>query len=239
MQQRIRLGRLGVAAVIAAVAVSAALAVTPTAGAARQRLAGTSPSASLAKGELLRLSDFPKGWKATTTKSSISSGTTSSTSQVDQIATCEGVSVSRLGRGASAQISLSRPKALQYVFEFVWVFSSASSATKAYRIFASSKAPGCLGPSLAKSISSGGTGNITASSITTARLAFPKEGSATTAFRLGIPVKSTGQTVQVEADVIAIRSGKSVALFVPISIVTGFPTSLAHSLGKKAAARLK
>lgn len=239
MQQRTRPLRLDAAAVIAALIVSSGLAVAPTAGAAQQRSAGKSPSASVARRELLRLSDFPKGWKATTKTSSSNSGPTFSTSQLHQIAKCEGVSVSGLGNAASAQIEFSRAKAVQFVFEFLGVFSSRTSATATYGIFSSPKASSCLGPLLAKSIAAG-TGKITASSVTTARLAFPKEGSATTAFRLGVPMKATtGQTVQLEADLIVIRSGRSLALLLPVSIVTGFPISLVHSLAKEAAARLK
>ena len=241
MRQRARPVPVGAVAIVAALAISMALAAVPAAGAAQHRSAKAS-SASAAKGKLLRRSDLPKGWKAAASAlTSSSSGTTSSTSQIRQIAACEGVSVSKLGHHpGTAQISFSRAQAVQFVFESVVVFSSTSGAAEAYRIFASPKAPGCVGPMLAKAIASGATSKgITASSITTARLAFPKEGSATTALRLGIPVTSTGQKIQTRADFIVIRSGKSVALLVPVSITKGFPTALAHSLGKKAAARLK
>ena len=237
MQQRARRVRLGPAGIIAALAACAALAWPPAAGGAQLRTTGAPPSMSSAKHELLRLSDFPKGWEAAG-KHSSSSRATSST-QLDQIAKCEGISVSQLGRSAAAGTSFLDPKTVQVVLEFVTAFSSTASASKAYDIFGSPKARRCLGPWFSKAITSKGVGKIAASTLSVARLAFPKEGSATTAFRLGIREKVVGHEVQMQVEFVVILRGSSLALLVPVSGAKPLPNALVYSLGKKAATLLQ
>jgi hypothetical protein len=232
---RVRPARLGAALSVAFVTgvVAAAASVV---GASQQRATDRSPSRAAAKHQLLRLSDFPKGWRETAQTSSTNRAT-SSTSQLKKVAKCEGVSASGMGKSASATAVFRKSKSFEFVFESVAVFPSPASAAKAYGIFASPDARRCVGPALAKAIASG-TGSVAAKSITTTRLAFPKEGSATTALGLRVPVTSTGHKIEMEADVVVIRGGKSLALLLPLSMAKGFPMSLARSLGSKAASRL-
>jgi len=189
--------------------------------------------------DLLRLSDLPTGWKVTKTTST-SSTSTSSTNDFTEVASCEGTSASGLGANVpSAQASFTRQQTAQFVFELVGVFPSTSTANQTYGFFSNAKAPTCVGQLLAKSIASGATGaGLTASKITTSRLPFPREGSATTALKLAIPLTVDGENLQMNADFIVIRSGKKIAVLAPVGLSTVLSTTFASSLAKKAAGRL-
>ena len=139
----------------------------------------------------------------------------------------------------SAQASFTHQQTAQFVFELVGVFPSTSTANRTYGFFSNAKAPTCVGQLLAKSIASGATGaGLTASKITTSRLPFPREGSATTALKLAIPLTVDGENLQMNADFIVIRSGKKIAVLAPVGLSTVLSTTFASSLAKKAAGRL-
>ena len=149
-----------------------------------------------------------------TKTTSTSSTSTASTNDFTEVASCEGTSAAGLGANVpSAQASFTHQQTAQFVFELVGVFPSASTANRTYGFFSDAKAPTCVGQLLAKSIASGATGaGLTASKITTSRLPFPREGSATTALKLAIPLTVDGESLQMNADFIVIRSGKKIAV---------------------------
>jgi len=197
------------------------------------------PKNAAAHQDLLRLSDLPTGWKVTKTTST-SSTSTASTNDFTEVASCEGTSAAGLGANVpSAQASFTHQQTAQFVFELVGVFPSTSTANRTYGFFSNAKAPTCVGQLLAKSIASGATGaGLTASKITTSRLPFPREGSATTALKLAIPLTVDGENLQMNADFIVIRSGKKIAVLAPVGLSTVLSTTFASSLAKKAAGRL-
>jgi hypothetical protein len=201
--------------------------------------ASAKPKNAVAHQDLLRLSDLPTGWKVTKTTST-SSTSTASTNDFTEVASCEGTSASGLGANVpSAQASFTDQQTAQFVFELVGVFPSTSTANRTYGFFSNAKAPTCVGQLLAKSIASGATGaDLTASKITTSRLPFPREGSATTALKLAIPLTVDGENLQMNADFIVIRSGKKIAVLAPVGLSTVLSTTFASSLAKKAAGRL-
>jgi hypothetical protein len=201
--------------------------------------ASAGPKNAAAHQDLLRLSDLPTGWKVTKTTST-SSTSTASTNDFTEVASCEGTSASGLGVNVpSAQASFTHQQTAQFVFELVGVFPSTSTANRTYGFFSDAKAPTCVGQLLAKSIASGATGaGLTATKITTARLPFPREGSATTALKLAIPLTVDGENLQMNADFIVIRSGKKIAVLAPVGLSTVLSTTFASSLAKKAAGRL-
>jgi hypothetical protein len=201
--------------------------------------ASAEPKNAAAHQDLLRLSDLPTGWKVTKTTST-SSTSTASTNDFTEVASCEGTSTSGLGANVpSAQASFTHQQTAQFVFELVGVFPSTSTANRTYGFFSNAKAPTCVGQLLAKSIASGATGaGLTASKITTSRLPFPREGSATTALKLAIPLTVDGENLQMNADFIVIRSGKKIAVLAPVGLSTVLSTTFASSLAKKAAGRL-
>jgi hypothetical protein len=201
--------------------------------------ASAEPKNAAAHQDLLRLSDLPTGWKVTKTTST-SSTSTASTNDFTEVASCEGTSASGLGANVpSAQASFTHQQTAQFVFELVGVFPSTSTANRTYGFFSNAKAPTCVGQLLAKSIASGATGaGLTASKITTSRLPFPREGSATTALKLAIPLTVDGENLQMNADFIVIRSGKKIAVLAPVGLSTVLSTTFASSLAKKAAGRL-
>jgi hypothetical protein len=201
--------------------------------------ASAQPKNAAAHQDLLRLSDLPTGWKVTKTTST-SSTSTSSTNDFTEVASCEGTSAAGLGANVpSAQASFTHQQTAQFVFELVGVFPSTSTANRTYGFFSNAKAPTCVGQLLAKSIASGATGaDLTASKITTSRLPFPREGSATTALKLAIPLTVDGENLQMNADFIVIRSGKKIAVLAPVGLSTVLSTTFASSLAKKAAGRL-
>ncbi|MGH8989379.1 MAG: hypothetical protein ACRDXC_12440 [Acidimicrobiales bacterium] len=190
----------------------------------------------MAKRELLRQPDFPKGWKELA-GSSTGSGTLSSSLEFDQVARCEGVSVSHLGRSAWAGIGFDRLSDFEVVLESVGLFSSTINATTYYDLFASRKALSCLRPVVAGGSISGKIAKVTPSSITIAKVTFPKEGSATTALRLGFAAKVDSQIVHTQVDMILIRSATSLSLL--IIPLAGVPVALVYSVAKNAAARLR
>jgi hypothetical protein len=201
--------------------------------------ASAEPKNAAAHQDLLRLSDLPTGWKVTKTTST-SSTSTASTNDFTEVASCEGTSAAGLGANVpSAQASFTHQQTAQFVFELVGVFPSTSTANRTYGFFSNAKAPTCVGQLLAKSIASGATGaGLTASKITTSRLPFPREGSATTALKLAIPLTVDGENLQMNADFIVIRSGKKIAVLAPVGLSTVLSTTFASSLAKKAAGRL-
>jgi hypothetical protein len=201
--------------------------------------ASAQPKNAAAHQDLLRLSDLPTGWKVTKTTST-SSTSTASTNDFTEVASCEGTSAAGLGANVpSAQASFTHQQTAQFVFELVGVFPSTSTANRTYGFFSNAKAPTCVGQLLAKSIASGATGaGLTASKITTSRLPFPREGSATTALKLAIPLTVDGENLQMNADFIVIRSGKKIAVLAPVGLSTVLSTTFASSLAKKAADRL-
>jgi hypothetical protein len=201
--------------------------------------ASAEPKNAAAHQDLLRLSDLPTGWKVTKTTST-SSTSTASTNDFTEVASCEGTSAAGLGANVpSAQASFTHQQTAQFVFELVGVFPSTSTANRTYGFFSNAKAPTCVGQLLAKSIASGATGaGLTASKITTSRLPFPREGSATTALKLAIPLTVDGENLQMNADFIVIRSGKKIAVLAPVGLSTVLSTTFASSLAKKAADRL-
>ncbi len=201
--------------------------------------ASAKPTSAAAHRELLHLSDLPAGWKVTKSTST-SSTSTGSTNDFTEVASCEGTSTSGLDANApSAQSSFTEQQTAQFVFELVGIFASTSAAKRTYGFFSNAKAPTCVGQLLAKSIASGATGSgITASKITTSRLPFPREGSATTALKLAIPLTVDGQALQMNADFVVIRSGKTIAVLAPVGLSTVLSTTFVTSLAKKAATRL-
>ncbi|HVX21944.1 MAG TPA: hypothetical protein VHB02_11390 [Acidimicrobiales bacterium] len=220
-----RWAAVGVA--VAGLGVGGAWAV-PTAASA----AAPSPKA---KAQLLRLSDFPAGWKATPTTTS----STSTTSQFASIAACEGITGSTVQTTVpDAQAGFSRQKAAQFAMEIVGLWPSPGAAKKVYAIFSAPKAPTCIGDMLAKAVASTSTGNITASDITVAKFRAPRVGSASTGLRLTIPLTVQGSQVTMNADFVVIRKGKDIAIVMPFGLEGLMPAGFTTSLSKKAAARL-
>ncbi|HEX3947388.1 MAG TPA: hypothetical protein VHW47_06760 [Acidimicrobiales bacterium] len=196
--------------------------------------AKTSPKAKV---QLLRVSDFPTGWKATPTTTA---STTTGTNEFAAIAACEGLTGSTIDTTVpDAQASFSHKKTAQFAFETVGVFPSVGSSKQVYALFSAPKAPTCVGQALAKAVAAGTTtGNITSSDITVSKLPVPRIGAASTALQLAIPLTVEGTQLTMNADFVVIRKAKSIAIVAPVGLSATTPTSFAVSLGKKAAARL-
>lgn len=230
---RRRLGALVV--VVGAIGAGAGL------GAVVPAVAGASGSsgATEAKHDLLALSDFPKGWKVTHSTSTSTSASKTTKKTVRAIASCEGVSAARIDTSApTASSTFSDTKAAEVATENVVVFPSTAMAKAAFKLFSSTTAPSCVGAQFAESASHTSSSGITSSKITTARLAFPKVGAASTALKVTFPISTSGQTITIEGAFVVIRQGKVLGLLAVISLPTRFPTSFSHSLAKKAAGLL-
>jgi hypothetical protein len=201
-------------------------------------LAASAATSPKAKAQLLRLSDFPSGWKATP---ATTSSTTTGTNKFASIAACEGVTGSTTGTALpSAQASFSDKKTAQFAFETVGVFPSTAATKQVYGLFSAPNASTCVGQVLTKAVAAGTTtGNITASDITVSRLPVARMGQASTALHLSIPLTLEGTQLTMNADFVVIRKDKNIAIVAPVGLSTTTPTSFAVSLSKKAAARLR
>jgi hypothetical protein len=218
---------------------------TVTAGALSDAQAGAASkhARTEAHSDLLRLSDLPTGWKALTTTSTTSSGTSgggTTTSEIPQIATCEGITISTFATTrAHAQVQYGDQKTIQFAFEFIGVFPTTKDAEEAYRLFATAKAPTCVGPSLAQQIAAtSSTAKVTATKIVTTHLAFPPEGSESTALKLTVPLTAEGTAVSLDIDLVIIRHGKVLALVAPMGLSGKLTAKFVHSLAAKAAGLL-
>ena len=194
----------------------------------------TSPKA---KAQLLRLADFPAGWKATATTGA---ATTTGTNEFAAIAACEGLTGSTVDTTVpDAQASFSHKKTAQFAFETVGVFPSTGATKQVYGYFSAPKAPTCVGEALTKAVAAGTTaGNITASAIAVSRLSVARIGQASTGLRLAIPLTVQGTKLTMNADFVVIRKGKSIAIVAPVGLSGATPTNFVVSVAKKAAARL-
>jgi hypothetical protein len=201
------------------------------------------PLRTLAQHELLRPSDFPRGWKVTdkpAEKSTPSSTGGGPTKNLSKAAGCEGLSARGIeGNPPSAQITFAKSSTFQFVFETVAVFRSVRVAKRVLALYSSSEAPSCIGPTMGQNFASGTSQTgVTTSKITITRLRFRPVGSPSTALRLGIPLESNGAQAELMGDVVVIRSGSSVAIMVSVA-TQRLSSAFVRAIALKAAKRLR
>jgi hypothetical protein len=211
-----------------------------------QAAPGNAPSEAQAHHELLRLSDLPKGWKATGTRTApparaSGSGPPATASQLSQVAACEGVSTARIDKAPpSAQAAFARTSRFELVLETVAVFPAQRAARAFFALFSSPKATSCVGPMLGRTLGSGRSqAGVTTSKLTIARLRLRPVGAPASALRLGVPLESHGAEAEIVGDVVVIRSGRSVAVLLPLALSPGPRAAFVHAIAMEAARRLR
>jgi len=225
-------------AIAVAMAVAISLAVsggTLSAGATSK--ASTAAAVAEAKRSLLRLSDFPNGWKSL---GSNHPKTTTSTALTKGVAICEGISTTNLATKAphATTPQFSQPKINDTVTEGVIVYPSSGWAARQFDVYANAMAPDCMTPYFQKAFGSTGSTGVTEGTASALHAPFPRYGSRTTATTVTIPFSSQGLKGDAYYELVVVQEGRSVAYIGLTSVGSPFPTSLAHRLTTEAAHHL-
>ncbi len=226
---------LAIAVAVAVVFSLAADGGALSAGAASK--ASTTTSATHAKRNLLRLSDFPNGWKSL---GSSHPKTTTPTVFAKDVAACEGVSTTDLATTAphATTPQFSQSKTNDTVTERVIVYPSSDRAVQQVNIFANGMAPDCMTPFFQKAFGSAKSTGVTEGTVSALPTPFPRYGVRTTAATVTIPFSSQGLTGNAYYEFVVIQKGRTVAYLGLTSVGSMFPVLLAHRLATEATHRL-
>jgi hypothetical protein len=195
-----------------------------------------------AQAAVLKLSDLPTGW--TSHSSTQSSGTDA---VQGQLATCLGVDSSVFRKSAARVQSdnFDDPDDTMEVSNTVAVTASTSTANNAMDVYSKPEVPSCLGQAMDQAISqqakASGTTLPAGTTIGKAQVApesFPNVADRTTAYRVTVPLTTSGQAVNITIDYVIFVKGRSGSTLTLQGNGAVVPASLATSLAQTVAGRM-
>jgi hypothetical protein len=196
-----------------------------------------------AKQSLVQLSDFPAGWKAQGSVTTLSGqGGGLSTSQLHQLAGCLGVSVADINTNPPQADSpnFHDPAGSTTITDEVQVYPTAAQAENDYSTFSSPKTPGCLlqvlGTKLHRQISSELAKGQTVGQLTASALSFPTYGDHSGDIQVVAPIVQRGVTIPLYIDLVVLVKDRSESTVISISPVPS--PALLQQLAQGAANRM-
>jgi hypothetical protein len=196
-----------------------------------------------AQAAVLKLSDLPAGWM-----SRPSTATSGGDAVQAQMAACLGVDSSFFKNSDKARVQsddFDDPTVTMEVSNTVTVTPSSTTGNSVMDVFSRPEVPGCLGQAMDQAINQQATASgstlpagTTIGKAQVAPESFPNVADRTTAYRVTVPVTTSGQSINITIDYVIFVKGRTGATLTLQGNGEVVPTSLAASLAQTVAGRM-
>ena len=227
---------VGVGLAVAGCSSSPSTSATTTASrASSSTLPATPGDETLAKNELLQLSDLPSGWSASGSITS-GAGTGLSPQQIQQLASCLGISVSAIDTNPAQASSptFNDPTGVVSVQDDVSVYPNAQGARTDFSTFSNPKSPSCIvsvfGPTFRKEAQSGLQSGQTFGTLSASKKTFPSYGDESGQLELVAPITQGNQVVHIYVDIYIVVKGRGESVILVFSPGSPFPLNTATQI---------
>lgn len=172
---------------------------------------------------VLRLSDFPSGWRA-------------ESSEGDGSDKCRKLSFSDLTLTGDADSDEFVEGDTTRAFSTAAIFQTTQQADRAFRRVSSDEFEKCLGDAVKKGVASGDA-NVT--DISYGRLSFPKLGDRSGAYQVVIELEADGLTPTVYVDAVVVLRARAISILAFADVFSPFDEETKESLARIIAQRME